>query len=71
LAEIPEVTDWSRAAIGQFYRPPKKPVTLRLDQDVVQWLKSYGRGYQTRVNALLRHAMESSQASSPKRRKSA
>ncbi|HEY1810542.1 MAG TPA: BrnA antitoxin family protein [Acidobacteriaceae bacterium] len=57
--------------MGRFYRPPKKPVTMRLDQDVVEWLKSYGRGYQTRVNALLRHAMENTQAASPKRRKSA
>jgi len=30
---------------------------MRLDTDVVGWLKSYGRGYQTRVNILLRHAM--------------
>ncbi|MGC2639530.1 MAG: BrnA antitoxin family protein [Acidobacteriaceae bacterium] len=43
---------------GKSYRPPKKPVTMRLDADVVDWLKSYGRGYQTRANALLRHAME-------------
>ena len=35
----------------------KKPVTMRLDADVVDWLKSYGRGYQTRANSLLRHAM--------------
>jgi len=30
---------------------------MRLDTDIVGWLKSYGRGYQTRVNILLRHAM--------------
>jgi uncharacterized protein (DUF4415 family) len=59
LSEIPEVLDWSKAEIGQFYRPPKRPVTLRLDGDVIDWLKGSGKGYQTRVNLLLRHAMAS------------
>jgi hypothetical protein len=57
---MPEVLDWSGAEIGKFYRPAKKPVTMRLDTDIVGWLKSYGRGYQTRVNILLRHAMMNS-----------
>jgi uncharacterized protein (DUF4415 family) len=60
FSEIPEVTDWSGAEIGRFYRPAKRPVTMRLDDDVIAWLKSYGRGYQTKANLLLRHAMESS-----------
>jgi uncharacterized protein (DUF4415 family) len=59
LSEMPEVVDWSGAEIGKFYRPPKKSVTIRLDQDVLDWLKAYGRGYQTKVNLLLRHAMAS------------
>ena len=59
LSDMPEVVDWSGAEIGKFYRPPKKSVTMRLDQDVIDWLKAYGRGYQTRVNLLLRHAMAS------------
>lgn len=71
VTEMPEVVDWSRAEIGRFYRPAKKPVTMRLDQDVVEWLKSYGRGYQTRANSLLRHAMESAREASTKRPKSA
>jgi uncharacterized protein (DUF4415 family) len=57
---MPEVPDWRDAVVGKFYRPPKKPVTMRLDTDIVDWLKSYGPGYQTRVNHLLRHAMRSS-----------
>ncbi|MGH9716214.1 MAG: BrnA antitoxin family protein [Candidatus Acidiferrales bacterium] len=57
FSDIPPVLDWSGAEIGKFYRPPKKPVTLRLDADVIEWLKSAGTGYQTRANALLRHAM--------------
>jgi uncharacterized protein (DUF4415 family) len=60
FSEMPEVTDWSGAEVGVFYRPTKRPVTIRLDDDVIDWLKSYGRGYQTKANLLLRHAMESS-----------
>jgi uncharacterized protein (DUF4415 family) len=60
LSEMPEVVDWSGAEMGKFYRPPKKSVTMRLDQDVLDWLKGYGKGYQTRANMLLRHAMASS-----------
>src|SRR5208337_1367663 len=62
VTEVPEVIDWSGAEVGKFYRPPKKPVTMRLDADVVEWLKSYGPGYQTKANMLLRHAMHSTQA---------
>lgn len=39
--------------------PPKQPVTLRLDSDVLVWFKSQGQGYQTRINKLLRSYMES------------
>jgi uncharacterized protein (DUF4415 family) len=56
-SDIPEQVDWSRAEVGKLYRPPKKTVTIRLDADVLRWLKGFGKGYQTRVNALLRHAM--------------
>src|SRR4029077_7403202 len=62
FSDIPLVLDWSKAEIGKFYRPPKKPVTIRLDADVLDWLKGYGRGYQTRVNLLLRHALPTSAA---------
>ena len=58
LSDIPELTDASRAVIGKFYRPIKKPVTIRLDADVLGWLKSKGSGYQTRINAILRQVME-------------
>ena len=60
FSNMPEVLDWTGAAIGRFYRPTKRPVTIRLDDDVIDWLKSYGSGYQTKANLLLRHAMESS-----------
>jgi len=38
--------------------PPKKSVTMRLDADVLEWYKSQGQGYQTRINNLLRRYME-------------
>jgi len=38
--------------------PEKKPVTLRIDEDVLAWFKSQGKGYQTRINKLLRQYME-------------
>jgi len=39
------------------YRPLKKAVNVRLDADVIEWLQSAGKGYQTRMNAILRNAM--------------
>ena len=44
--------------IGDLYRPLKKPVTLRLDADVLAWFKKDGRRYQTRINHALRKVME-------------
>jgi uncharacterized protein (DUF4415 family) len=45
--------------VGKFYRPIKKFLTVRLDANVLAWLKGQGGGYQTRINKLLRTAMES------------
>ncbi|MGD1093412.1 MAG: BrnA antitoxin family protein [Bryobacteraceae bacterium] len=39
--------------------PVKKQLTIRLDADVLDWLKRHGRGYQTRINRILRVVMES------------
>ena len=39
--------------------PAKRQLTIRLDADVLNWLKANGRGYQTRINRILRAAMES------------
>ncbi|MGA2601707.1 MAG: BrnA antitoxin family protein [Bryobacteraceae bacterium] len=57
-ADIPPALDWSKAVVGKFYRPIKKPLTIRVDADVLAWLKGQGKGYQTRINALLRSSME-------------
>jgi len=58
LSDIPEIHGWRRAVVGRFYRPKKESLTIRLDADVLAWLRSEGPGYQTRVNVLLRAAME-------------
>ena len=55
--DIPEITDWSNAVVGKFYRPLKETVTVRLDSDVLHWLKLEGKGYQSRLNAILRKEM--------------
>ena len=58
FSDIPEIREIpSDAVIGKFYRPKKTSVTMRLDADVIAWLKASGEGYQTRVNAYLRKMM--------------
>ena len=57
FSDISPILDWSGAEIGKFFRPAKTPVTMRLDADVVAWLKTGGPGYQTKANWLLRRAM--------------
>jgi uncharacterized protein (DUF4415 family) len=70
FSDVPPILDWTGAEIGKFYRPAKKPVTMRLGSDVIAWLKADGRGYQTRANWLLRQAMlHFSKESSLSRRK--
>ena len=64
LSDIPEIRQLpSDAVIGKFYRPRKQSVTLRLDADVLAWLKASGDGYQTRVNLYLRELMSKRRAS--------
>jgi uncharacterized protein (DUF4415 family) len=43
--------------LAGMYRPVKKPVTVRLDADVLAWFQQEGRGYQTRINQALRKVM--------------
>ena len=59
LTEIPELPEsfWKNAVPNPFYRPVKQQLTVRLDADVVAWLKQQGKGYQTRLNQVLRAAM--------------
>jgi uncharacterized protein (DUF4415 family) len=61
LSDIPEIREIPPdAVIGRFYRPRKTTVTIRLDVDVVAWLKATGEGYQTRINSHLRRLMQQS-----------
>ncbi|HEV7438474.1 MAG TPA: BrnA antitoxin family protein [Methylobacterium sp.] len=57
--DLPELTDafFAKAARNPFYRPVKTQLTVRLDADVLAWLKAGGRGYQTKLNTILRQAM--------------
>ena len=64
LSDIPEIRNLpSDAIVGQFYRPKKQSVTIRLDADVLAWLKASGEGYQTRVNTFLRQKMKQQRGS--------
>lgn len=59
VSDIPPLTDdfWKKAVKNSFYKPVKLATTVRVDADVLAWLKSAGKGYQTRINAILRDAM--------------
>ena len=57
FSDAPKMTDedWNRPHyVGLHYRPGKKSVTIRLDEDMVQWFKSQGKGWQTKMNWALR-----------------
>lgn len=58
-SDIPELTDAHLAEMKrpEHFRPVKKQITARLDADVLAWLKAGGKGYQSRMNAILRQAM--------------
>jgi uncharacterized protein (DUF4415 family) len=58
-SDIPELSPgaWKDAVRSRFYRPVKQAVSMRLDADVVAWLKKRGKGYQTRANSILRQSM--------------
>ena len=59
FSDIPPLDEkfWKNAVRNPFYRPVKTSTSVRLDADVLAWLKSQGKGYQTRINAILREAM--------------
>jgi uncharacterized protein (DUF4415 family) len=57
--DIPPLDEafWKNAEQNSFYKPTKTSTTVRVDSDVLAWLKSQGKGYQTKMNAILREAM--------------
>ncbi|MGH7050448.1 MAG: BrnA antitoxin family protein [Acetobacteraceae bacterium] len=58
-SDLPPLTEgfWKNAARGRFYRPTKTATTVRIDSDVLAWLRAPGKGYQSRINAILRREM--------------
>ena len=58
-SDIPELDEnfWKNAVQNPFYKPTKQVTTVRIDADVMQWLKAQGKVYQTRMNKILREAM--------------
>jgi uncharacterized protein (DUF4415 family) len=58
-SDIPPLDEafWARAVPNPFFKPVKTHASVRIDSDVLAWLKSQGKGYQTRMNAILREAM--------------
>lgn len=59
FTDIPptQENDWLGAERAKFYRPVKQQLTVRIDSDILDWLKSQGKGYQSRLNEILRSAM--------------
>lgn len=58
-SDIPPLPDafWQDALRNPFYQPLKQAATVRIDADVLAWLRAGGKGYQNRINAILRAAM--------------
>jgi uncharacterized protein (DUF4415 family) len=75
FSDIPELTGPRNFVVGKFYRPVKKSLTIRIDADVLAWVKSQGKGYQTRINRYLREAMNNAKkqpaSAGPRKRRSA
>ena len=51
------VEAWDNASIGKYYRPLKTQISFRIDNEVLDWLKSKGEGHLTRINEILRERM--------------
>lgn len=58
-SDIPPLDNSFYTKATEAWPPAKQQLTIRLDADVLKWLKAHGRGYQTRINRILRAAMES------------
>jgi uncharacterized protein (DUF4415 family) len=61
ISDCPELTDKElkklRPRHPEYFKPKKQAVQIRLDADVLAWFKGYGKGYQSRINAILREVM--------------
>jgi uncharacterized protein (DUF4415 family) len=58
--DIPEASaeNWATAQRGRFFRPRKEAISIRLDMDVLDWLRRRSPRYQTEINRILREKME-------------
>jgi uncharacterized protein (DUF4415 family) len=58
-SDIPPLDEdfWKNAIRNPYYKPVKKQLTVRLDADLIAWLRNAGKGYQTRLNSILRQEM--------------
>ena len=58
--DIPEALaeNWQHAQRGAFWKPRKEAISLRIDMDVLDWLRQQGPGYQTTINRILRERMQ-------------
>lgn len=58
-----DIKEWTEEDFSQarpfhdIYKPKKEQITTRIDSDILMWLKSHGKGYQTLLNDLLRKEM--------------
>jgi uncharacterized protein (DUF4415 family) len=61
-SDIPPLDEafWKNAVRNPYYRPTKTSTTVRIDSDVLLWLRAQGKGYQSKINAILRREMLSS-----------
>jgi uncharacterized protein (DUF4415 family) len=59
FTDIPSLDEpfWKNAVRNPFYRPHKTSTTVRIDADVLAWLRAQGKGYQSKINAILRREM--------------
>jgi len=62
-AEVPQLPpgQWAKGVLGKYYRPLKSQISVRVDNDVLDWLRAKGEGHLTRINAILREQMEREQ----------
>jgi len=48
---------WAKATVGKYYRPIKTQISFRVDNEILDWLKSKGEGHLSRINEILREQM--------------
>jgi len=65
-SDIPPLSKAFFSKATAHWPPAKKQLSIRLDADILDWLKAQGRGYQTRINYILRAAMEGQHAHRPR-----